>query len=1048
MRFLHMDAAGNPIGDGQLHDVYKAVRSQDTDGTDTLEITCADTLQVDDLIAYQTRDGLWAEHQVVKADETRADSTAYGTYTCESSLQNIAGKSYNSVQYRGGAATMLTSVLADTPWTVGRVETNGVLNATVEGEDTNAYEMVETIANAFDLEIETTVRPNAAGTRIETRTVSLLARRGSDVGRTFRYGKDLTQVRRTIGGTHPVTRLYVYGKKAQGENGEEGAPAGIESVNNGKPYIDADANLLATWGRIGADGTRQPYENRITYSDTEDPNTLLRLGKAQLTKWATPTVTYEADVVMLGRGGYDADNARVGDTVRIIDPTIGNGLRLEGRILKIETSLLDGPASTVITLGSIIQPITKQNQLIQNTVQQLWQGKDAWDDAATLTGDYLNHVIDGLNRQMNATGGYTYLTPNEGVIVYDKPRDQNPSMAIQIGGGYFRIANERNSDGTWKWRTMGTGAGLVADTLVAGTIRDATGLNSWNLLTGEFRLSSTTHLDEGTLADLASKDYAANLQTEAKNWAKEYANQIGADAEANAAAGDKTTLDSAKADATAKADQALTDAKADATAKANTAEANANAHSDAADKNTLTSSKSYSDTVAEKTLAAAKAFATDQSKSQVDTLEKELTQTYIFNKLTNNGQTQGIALANGLLYLNATYMDVGIIKGGKSYWNLDSGRLYLEDGEIVAAIITGSQLNGDTITGGTVNGTVINGSQFNAGSIRIDGTVGGYSVTTWIDAQGFRITHDNSVIGGIMVDAKGNVMFRAGSIGPDDDNYVTLVDDDALTLYSSGNELFSINGSTSQSAGLMRLEANGVTFLKVGTGASDMNDSTVIWGANGDRSRYFMVGPSATVMSNNYSSIVLSENGWGATYGISLGSTDGLEINVARDVDIMSRGTSSNVVLRNNNGTHGVGLDIHGSALQLRNSENDVRLDLSTNYIAMVAGSKYVQVTRNGVNQTSSIATANLASTAVAETRMISLAAEGVDLDDASSYDTVPVGITELETGQLHDVLRMLADGDTEGAKALLDQYESDQQIWTQKDYDQLNVPPITNRAR
>ena len=67
------------------------------------------------------------------------------------------------------------------------------------------------------------------------------------------------------------------------------------------------------------------------------------------------------------------------------------------------------------------------------------------------------------------------------------------------------------------------------------------------------------------------------------------------------------------------------------------------------------------------------------ARSYVDTFEGELTQTYIFNKLTNNGQTQGIYLSNGLLYVNATYMRTGIITGKRSYWNLDTGQFVMTD---------------------------------------------------------------------------------------------------------------------------------------------------------------------------------------------------------------------------------------------------------------------------------------------------------------------------------------------------------------------------------
>lgn len=51
------------------------------------------------------------------------------------------------------------------------------------------------------------------------------------------------------------------------------------------------------------------------------------------------------------------------------------------------------------------------------------------------------------------------------------------------------------------------------------------------------------------------------------------------------------------------------------------------------------------------------------------------TQTSIFNKLTNNGQTQGIYLQNGKLYVNASYMKAGIITDGvgRNSWNLSTG---------------------------------------------------------------------------------------------------------------------------------------------------------------------------------------------------------------------------------------------------------------------------------------------------------------------------------------------------------------------------------------
>lgn len=98
---------------------------------------------------------------------------------------------------------------------------------------------------------------------------------------------------------------------------------------------------------------------------------------------------------------------------------------------------------------------------------------------------------------------------------------------------------------------------------------------------------------------------------------------------------------------------------------------------------------------------------TDDSK--VDNLDNELNQEGVFNRLTNNGEIQGIFLRDGKLYINATYLSAGIIsdKTGKSKWNLDTGELK----------ITGNA----TITGGTFN---VSTSNKDASIIRIKGKQG------------------------------------------------------------------------------------------------------------------------------------------------------------------------------------------------------------------------------------------------------------------------------------------------------------------------------------
>ena len=69
--------------------------------------------------------------------------------------------------------------------------------------------------------------------------------------------------------------------------------------------------------------------------------------------------------------------------------------------------------------------------------------------------------------------------------------------------------------------------------------------------------------------------------------------------------------------------------------------------------------------------------AVNDVEKDITDLDDSLDQQNIFNRLTNNGQTQGIYLQDGKLYLNGEYMQIGKIADhdGESYWDLDSGEL-------------------------------------------------------------------------------------------------------------------------------------------------------------------------------------------------------------------------------------------------------------------------------------------------------------------------------------------------------------------------------------
>ena len=850
MRFTLFDRWGNPLGD--IQSVLDTKRTRGTDGTDTLDITVIGEINKDDRIVFRDSMGRWAEYICRYPETERSSSRPVTTAYCSGSVCELSKVYIEDRRNRSATAeACLAKALDGTKWKVGTVQAGLTTHqADLAFYHEFASDALQDICAAFGLELQT--RIEVEGSTVKARYVDLLEQRGDpESTRRFEYRKDLPSIKRTVDSDNVITRLWCWGKGVEqaDENGEAtggySRKIGIGDVNNGKPYIDADAATLAQWGIAGPDGKTMPSEGVYENGDIDDPAKLLAAGKEYLAKTCKPSVSYTATVAALGRAGFDPEGVDVGDSVQIIDSAFTPTLRLEGRVLKIEEDLIGTLADTTLTLGNITQSYTQRMAAQKQQLDKLINSSGAWSDAAGGKGVYIADLIDRINQIMNETGGYVYQTPNQGIYVYDKPVDQNPTQVIQIGGGYWRCASSRKANGDWNWRSLANGKGIFADALYTGLLSDAAGYNSWNLDTGDFKLSARTTVGGKTVDAIAGDSSSAAL-AEAKKYAdqmKREADQSDLDnlaaakdyAQAKAEEARKNALTSASTDAQSKADAALaaakkaaqayvdaldeslgqksvfdrltnngqlqglfmengklfanasyvksgvldanlvkagvlTDkkglqywdmttgefrlagtstiagnkasdlatttaaqqltseaeaeakkyadsigsdtlasAKADATSKANAAEANAKkaASSDAQSKAdaALAAAKKAAADGDTSTLEAAKSYADSAATSHVDTFEKALTQQYIFNKLTNNGQLQGLYMSNNLLYVNATYLRTGIISGARSYWNLDTGVFSMSDANGVETVHLDGNGSHNTLTGTFQTGT-------------------------------------------------------------------------------------------------------------------------------------------------------------------------------------------------------------------------------------------------------------------------------------------------------------------------------------------------------
>lgn len=517
---------------GCLGDFVNLVFDDELGALDYIEFQTIDaTLQKGDYLLWKDDFGKWHEHIVRSVTRTHDEGAVLQSIYAINSISEL-NLSYIEERnsYGFSNSTAFTRLLEGTRWTPGTIEDLGIKDIKFYHE--TVYDGIADIISKWGGELSTDITVGTKG--VTERRVNHQKARGADNGLLFTYGFDAKNIIRTVDTDDVYTRLHVFGKGEAnyGDSGEDptyGRRITFKDINDGKDYVE-DAEAMALWGVEGPKG-RQHSEGVYIVNDCEDPVELLELGKARLDELKQPRVSYSADVVILADAGMDFKNAQTGDVCRIRDKELDE--RLVGRITHVKR-YLTGESPTEITLGNVTRTIRDVIKDMQVTLTDLSEKSTWWDGAVGGDPSWLQGVMGEINQMMNATGGYAYWQEGEGITVYDKPIDQNPTMCIQLSGAGFRIANSKTSSGEWDFHTFGTGDGFTADLLNVGTIRgganywnldtgeilfktggiyDSAGKNYWNLDTGEFSISSTSKMGDTTIGDAITS--AAKTEAEA-----------------------------------------------------------------------------------------------------------------------------------------------------------------------------------------------------------------------------------------------------------------------------------------------------------------------------------------------------------------------------------------------------------------------------------------------------------------------------------------------------------------------------------------------------
>jgi phage minor structural protein len=163
------------------------------------------------------------------------------------------------------------------------------------------------------------------------------------------YRKNMTEIKKEVDPTSIVTRLYCLGY-GEGDN-----QLGIESVNDGVPYLQANGEAT-TWGIKSSILVDRRFES---------PETLKAYGQALLNELKNPFKSYSVQAVDLYRKSPEKyEKFFPGDIVRIIDKE--DGITEDLPIIKVSKADITGsPGSVEIEIANKTRDIAGSISTLQ-----------------------------------------------------------------------------------------------------------------------------------------------------------------------------------------------------------------------------------------------------------------------------------------------------------------------------------------------------------------------------------------------------------------------------------------------------------------------------------------------------------------------------------------------------------------------------------------------------------------------------------------------------------------------------------------------------------
>lgn len=521
MRMLVYSPQDEYLFDIPYGEIYDGNIRERINGEHVMTLVTSHVLEKEQRVLW--RDGMnkWREYVISGVDKAHANGgkpigTYRGVWSLQHDLQVSQVSKMPGVQSAVSAETALTAALSETNrWNVGNVTVTTMGGTSMY--DMQVWDALKALLSMWGGEIDARIEVGTNG--VIGRYVDYFEQIGSQtVTRRFTYARDMHEIHRVVEDGVVACRIVPRGKGEASGDGY-GRKIKIGDVNDGVDWLQNDA-AAALYKLPDGEGDYEYPTVFVDNGDIEDKQVLLDWGREILNDYTTPNVTYKANVLQLEAAGMDSHGIALGDKVQCADRKFSDeGLIIEGRITELVTYFRDRRRHDV-TIGHISEPIAVT--LARESAGLKEQLSAMSKQVSETTYSLLHSLLDMINQQINATGGYTYLVEGEGTITYDIEVDDPligynsstqtwASQVTQMKGGTLRFANSKKPSfagiGDWNWTNVITAEGYIAlaatiARLNSGYIGSAASGNYWNLDTGEFRMAATsTMVGTQTLAE-------------------------------------------------------------------------------------------------------------------------------------------------------------------------------------------------------------------------------------------------------------------------------------------------------------------------------------------------------------------------------------------------------------------------------------------------------------------------------------------------------------------------------------------------------------------